>query len=76
MRQQAATALGKIGDARAANFLTHVLGDDEQKVYLSPAFSYQYITSSLQLIYHSPIGPISASVNSLSSPILRAVLWI
>jgi NTE family protein len=43
-------------------------GDEDYSVKLSPPFSYHYIIGNLQLIYHSPIGPISVSVNYFERP--------
>ena len=37
-------------------------GDDDYSVKMSTPFSYHYVVGNVQLIYHSPIGPISASV--------------
>ncbi len=38
-------------------------GEDDYSVKLSTPLSYQYVVGSVQMVYHSPIGPVSASVN-------------
>ena len=43
-------------------------GEEDYSVKLSAPFSYHYIIANAQLIYHSPIGPISASVNYFERP--------
>lgn len=43
-------------------------GDEDYSVTLSTPFSHQYILGSAQVIYHSPIGPISVSVNYFERP--------
>ncbi|MCF6170538.1 MAG: patatin-like phospholipase family protein [Bacteroidales bacterium] len=43
-------------------------GTEDYSVTLSAPFSYQYIAGTVQLVYHSPIGPISASVNYFERP--------
>ena len=43
-------------------------GDEDYSVKLSTPFSYHYVVGNIQLIYHSPIGPISASVNYFERP--------
>lgn len=43
-------------------------GDEDYSVMLSTPFSYQYILGSAQVVYHSPIGPISVSVNYFERP--------
>ena len=41
---------------------------NESNVEFSAPFSYQYVVGSAQLIYHTPIGPISASMNYFDQP--------
>ena len=43
-------------------------GAEDYSVTLSTPFSYQYVAGTVQLVYHSPIGPISASVNYFERP--------
>lgn len=40
----------------------------EQNVEFSAPFSYQYLVGSGQLVYYTPIGPISASINYFDQP--------
>ncbi|HEY9115876.1 MAG TPA: hypothetical protein VIN10_14350, partial [Bacteroidales bacterium] len=42
--------------------------DNEVNVEFSAPFSYQYAVGSGQFIYHTPIGPISASINYFDQP--------
>lgn len=41
---------------------------NEVNVEFSTPFSYQYVVGSGQLVYHTPIGPISASINYFDEP--------
>jgi NTE family protein len=34
----------------------------------SKQFSYQYIIGNVQLVYHTPVGPLGVSVNYLEKP--------
>jgi len=43
-------------------------GDEDYSVKLSTPFSYQYVAGNIHLVYHSPIGPVSASVNYFERP--------
>ncbi len=43
-------------------------GDEDYSVKLSAPFSYHHVVGNIQLVYHSPIGPISASVNYFERP--------
>lgn len=42
--------------------------DAESNVGFSAPFSYQYVVGSAQIVYHTPLGPISASVNYFDQP--------
>ena len=45
-----------------------ITSEVDGNVQFSEPFSYQYAVGSGQIVYHTPLGPISASVNYFDQP--------